>query len=168
MITYHNGDILESDADVICHQVNCKGVMGAGLAKQIREAWPCVYEEYKDFCDIGDAELGTIQICRIGGRAVVNMFAQDGYGTDRQYTDYNALRICLSNVRDIFKDYVIAIPHGIGCGLGGGDWNIVNTIIEEVFGGPEHRANIQIWRLPQLVYGPKEKLRRGSFRYEDY
>lgn len=54
MIIDKIGDILHTEADVICHQVNCKGVMGAGLAKQIRNQllsqnlpgnlsgiWPC-------------------------------------------------------------------------------------------------------------------------------
>ena len=30
MIIDKIGDILHTEADVICHQVNCKGVMGAG------------------------------------------------------------------------------------------------------------------------------------------
>lgn len=40
-IKFVNGDILtfpERDGDtIICQQVNCRGVMGAGLAKQIRD-----------------------------------------------------------------------------------------------------------------------------------
>ena len=31
------GNLLEADVDVIMHQVNCKGVMGAGVARQIRQ-----------------------------------------------------------------------------------------------------------------------------------
>lgn len=50
-MTEINGDILTIPTDgrptVVCHQVNCKGVMGAGLAKQIREKHPEVYEAYK-------------------------------------------------------------------------------------------------------------------------
>lgn len=34
------GDILQSDADIIVQQVNCRGVMGAGLAKQIASQYP--------------------------------------------------------------------------------------------------------------------------------
>ena len=34
----------------ICQQVNCRGVMGAGLAKQIRDKWPVVFDEYKKIC----------------------------------------------------------------------------------------------------------------------
>ena len=40
-------DITKSNADYICHQVNCQGVMGSGVAKAIRDKWPQVYEEYK-------------------------------------------------------------------------------------------------------------------------
>lgn len=35
MITHHNGDLLKSGCDIICHQVNLQGIMGGGLAKQI-------------------------------------------------------------------------------------------------------------------------------------
>lgn len=34
MIKTIEGNILDAEEDIICHQVNCKGVMGAGLAKQ--------------------------------------------------------------------------------------------------------------------------------------
>ena len=46
MITYKNGNLLESGCDIICHQVNCQKVMGSGIAKQIREKWPIVYYDY--------------------------------------------------------------------------------------------------------------------------
>ena len=51
MVVYKECDIFDSGADIICHQVNCQGVMGSGLAKQIRERYPIVYEEYKKWCD---------------------------------------------------------------------------------------------------------------------
>ena len=45
MIHYVKGNLLDSDCDYICHQVNCQGVMGSGIAKQIRERWPEVYKD---------------------------------------------------------------------------------------------------------------------------
>ena len=36
MIMEKRGNLLESTEDFIAHQVNCKGVMGAGVAKQIK------------------------------------------------------------------------------------------------------------------------------------
>lgn len=46
----------------ICQQVNCKGVMGAGLAMQICIQWPVVYRRYLEFCYGNDGnKLGTYQ-----------------------------------------------------------------------------------------------------------
>ena len=43
-----HGDILTpvppgSPPTLVCHQVNCRGVMGSGLALQIRERYPVVF-----------------------------------------------------------------------------------------------------------------------------
>jgi len=40
------GNILDAQHGIIGHQVNCRMVMGAGLAKQIRGKYPRVYTEY--------------------------------------------------------------------------------------------------------------------------
>ena len=37
------------------------------------------------------------------------------------------------NLRKRFPSASIGIPYKIGCGLGGGDWNIVEDIIKTVF-----------------------------------
>ena len=36
MITEKRGDLLNAKENIIAHQVNCKGVMGAGIAKLIK------------------------------------------------------------------------------------------------------------------------------------
>ena len=54
-ILYKDGDILSPNHTghecVVCHQVNCQGVMGAGLAAQIRRMFPGVYEDYRRECE---------------------------------------------------------------------------------------------------------------------
>ena len=49
-IPIRNGNILHSSADIIVQQVNCRGVMGAGLAKQIATRYPDVLVIYKKYC----------------------------------------------------------------------------------------------------------------------
>ena len=44
------GDVLKTSAKYICHQVNTFGVMGAGVALQIKKNYPHVYLEYNKFC----------------------------------------------------------------------------------------------------------------------
>lgn len=122
---YHiTGNLLYIDADIICQQVNCQGVMGAGLAKAIREKWPVVYSEYKKLCDSKTPEelLGKIQLIRVEpNKYVLNIFGQLGYGRDKVYTDYSALEEAFKSIEKDFKDYTIAMPELLGCGLAGGD-----------------------------------------------
>ena len=137
-VNYVNGNLLDMKTNFICHQVNCQGVMGSGLAKQIREKWPCVYDVYKK--RVSPKELGKICLVNIVGnipiQGVINMFAQDGYGSDgRRYTSYDAFWNCLHEIKNILpKGDSIAFPDHIGCGLGGANWNIIRAMIEEVLG----------------------------------
>ena len=152
MIKTINGNILNATENIICQQVNCMSVMGAGLAKQIINKYPEVHPSYKRFCkgckDNDNRNLlGSIQtIPTADGKVIANLFSQYDYGRDKQHTDYNALRECfrsLLKVSEMFDDS-IAIPYGIGCGLAGGDWYVVSNIIEEVFG---QYYNVTVYRL---------------------
>lgn len=138
MIKHIKCDIFESGADVICHQVNCQGVMGSGVAKQVREKFPDVYEEYKTTCNECEPYqlLGSSQFVKVNNIFyIANLFAQEEYGYDGKcYTNYDSLKNCLYAVRDYTTHSVIAIPYLMGCHRGGGDWNIVYKMIEEVFG----------------------------------
>ncbi|GLF90674.1 Appr-1-p processing protein [Bacillus safensis] len=145
MIKTVDGNILEASENIICHQVNCKGVMGAGLAKQIKSKYPNVYKEYKQLCtEQGDDLLGSVQLITTNdGKTIANLFAQVGYGRTRKQTDYDALRSCFQHLKDTVthsheeNQTSIAIPYGIGCGLAGGDWTIVEEMMEEILGDCE-------------------------------
>ena len=147
------GDIFNTHCNIICHQVNCQGVMGHGIAKQVKEKYKGVFNEYKRYCDAHadnrEALLGEALIVDIDyGAAVLdwlvdkerkyiaNIFGQLTYGTGLR-TDYKALVLGLEVVANFAKEHnlSVAIPYKIGCGLAGGDWNKVTTLIEGVFAG---------------------------------
>lgn len=132
MITFVNGDLLNTSHKYICHQVNCKGVMGSGVAKQVRDKWPEVYDKYKHKCEISNNLLGTILSVQISPtQTVINMFAQNDYGRNRRYTSYDAFWVCLGEILKITKPGdTIAFPFGIGCGLGGANWEVICKMIE--------------------------------------
>jgi O-acetyl-ADP-ribose deacetylase (regulator of RNase III) len=127
------GDLLSSDASAICHQVNCRCVMGAGVAAAIVEKWPIVKERYKKaFENLKDwhSLLGKIQTVKIGqNRYVVNIFGQDDYGHDDVYTDYSALNRAFKQLNKRFAGQTVAFPYGFGCGLGGGDWTDIERMM---------------------------------------
>ena len=138
MIKEFNGDLIKSDEHVILHQVNCKGIMGAGIAKQIRDKYPEVFADYKEkclayFCRLdGLTLLGTVLVSHtLDGHIICNLFAQDGFKSPGRHTDYEALQKCLTKVNDLFYRQTVALPYKMSCGLAGGDWNIVRKIIED-------------------------------------
>lgn len=137
--------------NVICHQVNCQGVMGSGIAKQFREKWPVVYNDYKQFCEEKTKEhcgatyklLGDICMVKVddfNNTFVANLFGQNYYGRDgKRYTSYDALETaliklktwCMMNNKD--KPVKIGFPDHMGSTLGGGNWKIVESIIDAIF-----------------------------------
>ena len=145
------GNLLETEADVICHQVNCKGVMGAGIAKQIADTILTDKElmRYQDACrTLGSKLLGCVMYAGDHPK-IANVFGQDGCGTGQRQTNYAALRCGLSFVALNFKDEKIVVPGLIGCGLAGGDWDVVkNEILIPVF--QNHDLTIVYWdQLPE-------------------
>lgn len=142
MITTITKDILTIDEGCIIQQVNCMGVMGSGLAKQIRDKWPIVYDEYIRFLDSGVNRpwevLGDFLCVKVSPRVrVISVFGQYGYGEGR-HTEYGALfRSFLQINKGVSHnaESPIYIPHGLGCGLGGGEWKIVSAMIRQVFDG---------------------------------
>ena len=133
MIKHIKCDIFKSDADVICHQVNCKKAMGRGIAGQIRSDWPIVYADYCNFIDHLYANncieqskdlLGCISWTKVGLFYIVNFFSQDEYyPRDKCHTDYVAFKMCCMKLKRLIGDkkYTIGFPYKIGCGLAGGD-----------------------------------------------
>lgn len=143
------GDVLDTPIRIIAHQVNCKGVMGAGLAKQIRDKYPRVYSCYKKHCETfnydllgAKAHIVNSDDTRKPEHIFINIFGQDGYGRESVQTNYQAFKDSLTEGLEFYRavacdcNYTvqipIAIPYGIGCGLAGGDWNKIKNILEEI------------------------------------
>lgn len=151
-IHFVKGNLLDAKLDYYCHQVNCQGRIGSGIAKVIKEKWPIVYDEYvKKYQEredeisrtcssfeytpsTGETLLGEIQLVRVDvDKTVVNMFAQEHYGYDgKRYTSYDGFWSCLGQIREkVPVGSKIGFPDHIGCGLGGANWEVIKTMIWE-------------------------------------
>ena len=58
MLTYQVGDLLASPAQTLVNPVNTVGVMGAGLALAIAQAYPTILRPYGDACRTGALAIG--------------------------------------------------------------------------------------------------------------
>lgn len=130
-------DIFKCKEDIIVHQVNCQGVMGSGIALQVKQLYPEVFKGYEYYCKTRKVEdiLGSSLICEANdGKYIANLFGQNKYGKGLQ-TDYEAFKHALIEIHDFAKEHnlSVAIPYKIGSNLAGGDWNTIFDIITEVF-----------------------------------
>lgn len=136
------GNLMNAEYQIIGHQTNCLGIMGGGVAKCIKEKYPEVYDNYKKYCEenVGNC-LGKCDIEEThDDKIIMNFFGQEGISYGRN-TDYIALKMAIKDgIRQLRKNYMtstnlqisIAIPYKMGAGLGGGNWDTIVSILEDI------------------------------------
>lgn len=173
MVKVIEGNLFDSKAQLVVHQVNCQGVMGSGVAKQVATLYPHVEVEYRKYIrhckKNGNKPLGTVQYVPVDNWSLImvdtmkntdvieydkeyqyicNLFGQSDYGYNgEQYTNLKALKNGLYDIKDKAKklNAKIAMPYKIGCCRGGADWdNVVFPMIKKVFGND---IDVELWRL---------------------
>lgn len=151
MVKIHNGDIFEAPIDVLVHQANCFHTFGSGIARIIRARFP---EAYKADCQTekGDmTKLGTYSVAslhpfgqpaRSAIKLIFNMYSQHGFSDGNRATSYDAMVTALTAIEKRMRGAqigpearypVVGVPYKIGCGLGGGDYRIVEAILHAIF-----------------------------------
>ena len=144
-LIYKVGDLTKAPEYCIAHGCNAQGVMGSGVAKAIREAFPDAYRVYRSYYESQHGlQLGANCYWDNDEKLIVNMITQDRYGKDgRRYVNYEAIATCLEGVDHEGRTRTelqgkpydqnpfdsVALPK-IGAGLGGGDWKVIRAIIE--------------------------------------
>lgn len=156
-LIYKDGNLLTAtDVEVIGHQANCQNTFGAGIAKSIKEMYPKAFYAdtmaYKD----GTAVLGGYSFCHLDGqiKKVFNLYGQNLYGKSKRQTNYNALYDSLAGMKNYLVDNDmdfpvpnVGFPYLMGCGLGGGDWRIVERLIEVAFN--DYNGEVIIYKYKQ-------------------
>ena len=149
------GNLLEQTTGLIVHGVNCQGVMGSGIAAQIRAKYPQVYKDYRAFYEQETTSprfqttaqlLGKVIYTHISDELVIaSAFTQDFFGTSRNtvYVSYAAIAQCFDKIVMDHKvdQHFFEIPSQtikfpkIGAGLANGDWTTIEKIIEQKTSG---------------------------------
>lgn len=137
MITHVKGDLFAANERAIAHGCNCHGVMGAGVAKIVREKYHTAFLYYRQAVSQGWFYPGVAQPCRVDHdngevTTVYNLATQNAPGANAKY---HFVEQAMRNMKEhmfFVGNKRIAMPK-IGAGIGGLDWNRVETIIDGVF-----------------------------------
>lgn len=116
------------------HGCNAQGVMGSGVARQVKKRWPNVYRVYRRQCKQSHPEdlVGKVLLGSRVGLQVANAITQKDYGSDGTYADPEWIESCLDEVDQNFsEDNIVPVAVRVGCGLGGLNWEDVRPKFEQ-------------------------------------
>lgn len=163
MIYYVNGDatypelVTPNIKNIIVHCCNDIGGWGAGFVLAISRRWKEPERQYRAY--YRSMRLGDVRIVKVEENiAVCNLIGQHGILSSKpkiidysinpqkvyEYTNtknyippirYDAIECGFKRLYSKIKDrpdIVVHMPR-IGCGLAGGDWNVIEQIINKVF-----------------------------------
>lgn len=111
-IEYRTGNLLEAEERIIVQGCNAQGVMGKGLAKDIKARMPGVFAAYRAAYEEKGLRLGEIIWAKDGdperldeGKLVANAITQDQYRQDPNeptvHADYNAIRSVVRAINNL-------------------------------------------------------------------
>jgi O-acetyl-ADP-ribose deacetylase (regulator of RNase III) len=136
-IIYLKGDATSPVGDgkkIIVHVCNDIGAWGAGFVLAISKKWKQPEAHYRA---LKSRTLGDVEIVRVEDDIyVANMIAQQNVRPaldGRPPIRYGAIRIALAQVNDYaYKSGATIHMPRIGCGLAGGKWEEVESIVRQV------------------------------------
>lgn len=142
---HRSGDLFSTERINIGHGVNCRGVMGAGIALQFKSTYPEMFMQYKELCSRGLLVPGSVHTFpTVDGKNIFNLATQSIPGP---YATLEAILLSTAQAAMVIRtlpDPTLAIPK-IGCGIGGLNWPEVEDVLVRV----EYTYNIQfeVWTL---------------------
>ncbi len=79
VIQYQKGNIFDSTTQVIVNTVNCKGVMGKGLALAFKERYPDMFVVYQEECKTGKLRIGRPSLYTKSTPWILNFPTKDNW-----------------------------------------------------------------------------------------
>lgn len=133
-VEYFRGDIMTDSAEAITIPVNIGGVMGAGLAEQMRVQWPTRAAQYETLCYKRVLKIGEPIYLPAGPgdeAPGVLLFPTKVHWSETSRLEYieQGLDYLVANHREEYGFESLAIP-ALGCGYGKLKWRDVAPLVK--------------------------------------
>jgi O-acetyl-ADP-ribose deacetylase (regulator of RNase III) len=140
MIRFTKGDILAADAEALVNTVNCVGIMGRGIALQVKNAFPNNFKVYQSACRHQQVVPGRMFVFETGTitnpRYIINFPTKRHWRGKSRIGDIELGLKALAQVIRERRISSVAVPP-LGSGLGGLIWTDVRPRIEAALGNLE-------------------------------
>lgn len=156
------GDLFASSAQTLVNTVNCVGVMGKGIAREFKQRFPEMHEDYVKRCERHEVRLGRPYLYQHDALPWVLNFP-----TKSHWRSVAKLDDIVSGIRYLIDHYEewgitsLAVPP-LGCGNGQLEWRIV---------GPTLYRYLSEIKVPVELYAPygtpHEELRLSFLKGDD-
>ena len=130
MIKYIDGDIFKSHAQVLVNPVNTVGVMGKGIALELKKRYPDMFQAYKDICNKRELKIGSLMLCYEPDHWVLLFPTKEHWRNPSQieYIEAGLANFCRTYTE---KGITSAAFPRLGCGNGGLNWADVKPVMEK-------------------------------------
>jgi O-acetyl-ADP-ribose deacetylase (regulator of RNase III) len=151
------GDLFASGCSTFVNAVNCRGVMGAGIAAEFKRRYPAMFADYCCRCERGEVRLGRPYLWQAPEGAlpsVLNFPTKDDW---REGSRLTSIADGLVHLRRHYREWGVvslAVP-ALGCGRGGLGWDDVRLLLVEY---------LSTFDIPVLVYAPSSRARSAVSR----
>lgn len=159
MISYTQGNLLESPAEALVNTVNTVGVMGKGIALMFKDRFGRNFDLYAAACKAKQVKVGQMFVTETGElngpRWIINFPTKEHWKGSSRLEWVEAGLQDLTRVLRERQIKSVAIPP-LGAGNGGLDWPAVKSRIQAALGDVE---GVEV-----IVYEPTDKYQNVAKR----
>lgn len=117
-IKYTKVSIFDSPAGSIVNPVNTMGIMGAGVALQVKNRFPEIYYDYKEACDRGEVKIGKLHYKKASnGQWIIHFPTKIHWNNASTIEFIEAGLISFADLPDHLLHDGVSFPK-LGCGHG--------------------------------------------------
>jgi O-acetyl-ADP-ribose deacetylase (regulator of RNase III) len=134
-ISLISGNIFHSEMQTIAITVNCVGVMGKGIALEMKNKSPEAYQKYRDLCSAGKMNMGESIVYdedleSLNGKKLLFFPTKSHWKTPSKLFEIKSGLKYFAENHGTMGIESIAFP-ALGCGNGGLNWNDVKPAMYE-------------------------------------
>lgn len=151
-----DGDVFQSKMQVLVNTVNCVGAMGRGIAKEFKEKYPAMFEDYKNRCASRELKTGGPYLYKIDEtRWILNFPTKYHWANDSKLEWIeDGLQYLVEHAAE-WGIQSMAFPP-LGCGNGNLNWNDVYPVMRHYLDQLSIPIEIHSpWVEPKLNSEPK-------------